>query len=40
MKTNKKILTIFTLCIALLLTACSTTDTAEHERKQCVSDGI
>lgn len=28
MKTNKKILTIFTLCIALLLTACSTTDTA------------
>ena len=29
MKTNKKILTIFTLCIALLLTACSTTDTAD-----------
>ena len=28
MKTNKKNLTIFTLCIALLLTACSTTDTA------------
>ena len=29
MKTNKKILTIFTLCVALLLTACSTTDTAD-----------
>ena len=32
MKTNKKIITIFTLCIALLLTACSTTDTADTKK--------
>ena len=32
MKTNKKFLTIFTLCIALLLTACSTADTANTEK--------
>ena len=29
MKTNKKFLTILTLCIALLLTACGTTDAAK-----------
>ena len=40
MKTNKKFLTIFTLCIALLLTACSTTDAADTKKKQGVSDGI
>ena len=34
MKTNKKILTIFTLCIALLLTACSTTDAADTKKNK------
>ena len=34
MKTNKKFLTIFTLCIALLLTACSTTDAADTKKNK------
>ena len=32
MKTNKKFLTILTLCIALLLTACGTTDAAGTDK--------
>ena len=33
MKTNKKFLTILTLCIALLLTACGATDAACISRR-------
>ena len=32
MKTNKKFLTILTLCIALLLTACGATDAAGTDK--------
>ena len=32
MKTNKKFLTILTLCIALLLTACGATDAADTDK--------